>query len=69
VFGERCTLLIIRDAFYGVARLTDFRAHLEIPSAVLTERLRLLVEAELRRPVRSPPSGLNIPLLLVVSPT
>ncbi len=47
VFGERWTLLIIRDAFYGVVRFTDFRAHLEIPSAVLIERLRLLVAHEI----------------------
>ena len=47
VIGERWTLLIIRDAFYGVVRFTDFREHLEIPPAVLTERLRLLVEHEI----------------------
>src|SRR5579875_344001 len=44
VVGERWTLLIVRDAFYGVRRFTDFHAHLGIPKAVLTERLRLLVE-------------------------
>ena len=47
VVGERWTLLIIRDAFYGVVRFTDFRAHLDIPPAVLSERLRLLVEYEI----------------------
>jgi DNA-binding HxlR family transcriptional regulator len=47
VIGERWTLLIIRDAFYGVIRFTDFRTHLEIPPAVLTERLRLLVVHEI----------------------
>src|SRR6201987_4760700 len=47
VVGERWTLLIIRDAFYGVVRFSDFRAHLDIPPAVLTERLRLLVEHEI----------------------
>jgi DNA-binding HxlR family transcriptional regulator len=44
VIGERWTLLIVRDAFYGVRRFTDFREHLDIPRAVLTERLSLLVE-------------------------
>jgi DNA-binding HxlR family transcriptional regulator len=47
VIGERWTLLIIRDAFYGVVRFTDFREHLGIPPAVLAERLRLLVEHEI----------------------
>src|SRR5258707_4138423 len=44
VIGERWTLLIIRDAFFGVCRFSDFRDHLGIPRAVLTERLNLLVE-------------------------
>ena len=44
VLGERWTLLIIRDAFYGVRRFGDFADHLRIPRAVLTDRLRTLVE-------------------------
>jgi DNA-binding HxlR family transcriptional regulator len=44
VVGERWTLLIVRDAFYGVRRFGDFQAHLDIPRAVLTERLNGLVE-------------------------
>jgi DNA-binding HxlR family transcriptional regulator len=43
IVGERWTLLIVRDAFYGVRRFSDFRDHLDIPRAVLTERLNLLV--------------------------
>jgi DNA-binding HxlR family transcriptional regulator len=43
VVGERWTLLIVRDAFYGVRRFTDFQAHLDIPKAVLTDRLNGLV--------------------------
>ena len=43
IVGERWTLLIIRDAFYGVRRFSDFRAHLGIPKAVLADRLALLV--------------------------
>lgn len=52
VVGERWTLLIVRDAFYGVRRFTDFQAHLDIPRAVLSERLAGLMEAEVleRRP-------------------
>ena len=44
IVGERWTLLVIRDAFYGVRRFSDFRAHLDIPKAVLTDRLSLLVD-------------------------
>jgi hypothetical protein len=36
IIGERWTLLIVRDAFYGVSRFSDFRDHLGIPRAVLT---------------------------------
>lgn len=52
VVGERWTLLIIRDAFYGVRRFNDFQAHLEIPKAVLSDRLAGLVDQDIldRRP-------------------
>jgi DNA-binding HxlR family transcriptional regulator len=42
--GERWTMLIVRDAFFGVRRFNDFQAHLDIPRAVLSERLRGLVQ-------------------------
>ena len=42
--GERWTLLIVRDAFHGVQRFSDFQAHLDIPKAVLSDRLSGLVE-------------------------
>ena len=44
VIGERWTLLIVRDAFHGVRRFSDFQAHLDIPRAVLSDRLSGLVE-------------------------
>jgi DNA-binding HxlR family transcriptional regulator len=44
VVGERWTLLIVRDAFYGVRRFNDFQAHLDVPKAVLSDRLNGLVE-------------------------
>jgi DNA-binding HxlR family transcriptional regulator len=44
VLGERWTLLIVRDAFYGVRRFNDFHAHLDVPRAVLADRLAGLVE-------------------------
>ncbi|TNY35395.1 winged helix-turn-helix transcriptional regulator [Thermomonospora catenispora] len=45
IVGERWTLLILRDAFYGVRRFSDFLAHLGLPRAVLSSRLQALVEA------------------------
>jgi DNA-binding HxlR family transcriptional regulator len=44
VVGERWTLLIVRDAFFGVQRFNDFYAHLDIPKATLSDRLNGLVE-------------------------
>lgn len=45
VVGERWTLLILRDCFFGLRRFTDFQRHLGIPKAVLTIRLDRLVSA------------------------
>ena len=45
VIGERWTLLIIRDAFYGARRFGEFVERLNISRAVLTERLNALVAA------------------------
>ena len=56
--GERWTMLVLRDAFYGVRRYRDFLAHLDIPRAVLSDRLRTLVEVgvlDKRRYQQSPP--------------
>jgi DNA-binding HxlR family transcriptional regulator len=53
--GERWTMLILRDAFYGVRRFSDFQAHLDISKAVLAQRLAALVEQGLL--VRSPAGG------------
>ncbi|MBV6698182.1 winged helix-turn-helix transcriptional regulator [Kitasatospora aureofaciens] len=49
VVGERWSLLIVRDAFYGVQRFNDFLTHLGIPRAVLTARLNALVAAGVLR--------------------
>ena len=45
IIGERWTLLIIRDAFWGVRRFADFIDHLGIPRAVLSSRLKTLIAA------------------------
>lgn len=55
VIGERWTLLIVRDAFFGVQRFSDFAIRLGIPRAVLTDRLNSLVESGVL--VRTPPDG------------
>jgi DNA-binding HxlR family transcriptional regulator len=49
IVGERWTMLVIRDLFYGVHRFTDLLAHLDISRAVLTDRLNTLTEAGLVR--------------------
>jgi DNA-binding HxlR family transcriptional regulator len=41
--GERWTLLILRDLFYGVRRYNDLRKHIGLPPATLTDRLTSLV--------------------------
>ena len=44
VIGERWSLLIVRDAFYGIRRFDDFRRDLGVARNVLTDRLTTLVE-------------------------
>ena len=50
--GERWTLLIVRDLFFGVRRFSDLQRHLDVPRAVLSARIATLVERGLveRRP-------------------
>jgi DNA-binding HxlR family transcriptional regulator len=54
VVGERWTLLIVRDAFFGVRRFGDFAAHLAIPRAVLTHRLTALAAGDVLAIVPGP---------------
>jgi DNA-binding HxlR family transcriptional regulator len=49
VLGERWTMLVLRDCFFGIRRFSDFRAHLEIPRAVLSTRLGELTAAGVLR--------------------
>ena len=42
--GDWWTLLIVRDAFFGVRRFADFQRHLGIARNVLSRRLAHLVE-------------------------
>ena len=43
--GDRWSLLIIRDAFDGVRRFSDFQRSLGMARNILSDRLRKLVEA------------------------
>ena len=43
VVGERWSLLILRDAFYGVRRFDDFQQELGVARNILTDRLNKLV--------------------------
>lgn len=45
IVGDRWSLLILRDAFYGVRRFDGFQQHLGISKKILAQRLRQLNEA------------------------
>lgn len=56
--GRSWTLLIVRDAYFGVRRFEDFQGRLGIARNVLAARLRALVEADVlqrRRYQERPP--------------
>ena len=56
--GEWWSILVLRDAFYGVTRFDDFQKGLGVAPTVLTKRLGALVEAgllERRRYQERPP--------------
>lgn len=55
--GERWTLLILREAFFGVRRFGQLARNLGIPRPTLSSRLRMLVEVGLfdRVPYSSDP--------------
>lgn len=44
LIGERWSLLVLRDAFYGLKRFEDFQYDLGIARNILTDRLAKLVE-------------------------
>lgn len=49
--GEKWTLLILRDASNGVRRFDEFRRHIGLSEAVLSDRLRKLTSSGILRPV------------------
>jgi len=45
LLGEKWTLLVVREALNGVRRFDDFRLHIGLSDALLSDRLRKLVAA------------------------
>ena len=56
VLGEKWTLLVVREALWGLTRFTQFREALGVAPDVLADRLATLVEFGVmeRRPYRVP---------------
>ena len=54
VLGDKWTMLVIRDAFYGVSSFSQFQKRLGIARNVLSDRLEHLVNCDIleRKPVR-----------------
>jgi DNA-binding HxlR family transcriptional regulator len=50
--GERWSLLILREAFFGVRRYGEFARNLSIPRPTLSARLKTLVDASILERVR-----------------
>ena len=79
VIGDRWTLLILRDAFLGVRRVDEFQERLGLSRALLTDRLRTLVDGGLldramyqerpeRYEYRLTPAGLDFyPVMLAMA--
>lgn len=51
VIGEKWTIVVLREAFNGVRRFDQIRAHTGIAESLLADRLRTLVTAEILEPV------------------
>ena len=56
LLADRWLLLVLREAFYGATRFSDFEGRLGVSRSVLTERLARLVEGGLleKRPYDEP---------------
>jgi len=50
IVGEKWTLLVLREAFYGVRRFADFHRALGCARNILSARLKTLVEEGILRP-------------------
>jgi DNA-binding HxlR family transcriptional regulator len=58
IVGEKWTLLVLREAFFGVRRFADFHAGLGCARNILSTRLKTLVDEGIlaREPYREPGS-------------
>jgi DNA-binding HxlR family transcriptional regulator len=61
IVGEKWTLLVLREAFYGVRRFDDFRRALGCARNILSARLKTLVDEGIlsRHPYREPGARLR----------
>jgi DNA-binding HxlR family transcriptional regulator len=61
VLGEKWTLLVLREAFYGVRRFEDFQRAIGCARNILSARLAMLVDEDVlrREPYREPGSRLR----------
>lgn len=57
LLGDRWTLLILREAFYGVVRYGDMLSDLDAPRSMLTDRLTKLVDNKLMKRMPYQESG------------
>jgi DNA-binding HxlR family transcriptional regulator len=62
IVGEKWTLLVLREAFYGVRRFADFHRALGCARNILSSRLRTLVDEGLLfpEPYREPGSRVRL---------
>lgn len=60
VIGDWWSLLIVRDAFEGVARFSEFQRSLGIARNILTERLRRLVDSGILEQASSSAGGVRM---------
>ena len=56
ILGDRWSFIVLREVFQGIRRFDDLTVRTSIPRAVLTDRLRRLVDAGIlrREPYREP---------------
>ncbi|MEL7372034.1 MAG: helix-turn-helix domain-containing protein, partial [Myxococcota bacterium] len=47
IFGDSWTLMIVREAFYGATRFSEFQRNTGIAKNLLSDRLSMLVEEDI----------------------